>query len=363
MTVDKTLTAVDNAVAGLCPCGAQPRPGSAYCSEDCRPSHVGPDTDAWRDGGPTGMRWRPDLVTAFDDSGLVLDWERAFSAAGLVCRTYRSDDGRLFARLDDGHRWVGMWLADSDTDTVRGADQMWDRLERELSDCRRLDPTPEYGPPVPLAALGVSAEELAAGLEQVGRLVWMPNPPADPDNPTMAELDSGVDLTDSLVDQRERISAAYHRDDRGPRLAAMFVDEGSRLPPYFAEDTPQRSGRASGSGSRSTGLRSSRPAPLPRHARPAGCGGGGCSGIRSGPTASGSSGSSSVQPVGRSALPCPGSGPPSPASGRRLWLPTVDFDQPWPERRRWRSSGHSCGWCAGATASIGRRSMLPVSVA
>ncbi|MFJ1539311.1 hypothetical protein ACIODS_12280 [Micromonospora chalcea] len=40
------LSRIDNSLANLCPCGADPRPGSPYCGPDCE---------------PTPMRWRPDL--------------------------------------------------------------------------------------------------------------------------------------------------------------------------------------------------------------------------------------------------------------------------------------------------------------
>ena len=136
------LTRIDHAAAGLCPCGAQPRQGSAYCSPDCEPTHLGPDTDAYGSGPRTAARWRPDLVTAFDETGLELHWEQEY-ANGLASRTYQHADGRLFARLDDGNRWVGMWLSDDDTSTLERADAMWARLERELGDRRRLDPEPD----------------------------------------------------------------------------------------------------------------------------------------------------------------------------------------------------------------------------
>lgn len=34
---DDILGRIDATVDGLCPCGAEPAPGSAWCSEDCRP--------------------------------------------------------------------------------------------------------------------------------------------------------------------------------------------------------------------------------------------------------------------------------------------------------------------------------------
>lgn len=54
-----SVTAIDRAVAGLCPCGADPEPGSAYCGDDCRPTH--------RTGDAIGcaMRWAPDPLGGF----------------------------------------------------------------------------------------------------------------------------------------------------------------------------------------------------------------------------------------------------------------------------------------------------------
>lgn len=64
------LRDIDRAIDGLCPCGAGPRPGSAYCSDDCVPTHRSADTTSDIDG--TAMRWRPDLVTETEDIGLTL---------------------------------------------------------------------------------------------------------------------------------------------------------------------------------------------------------------------------------------------------------------------------------------------------
>ena len=55
------LDRLDAAIDGLCPCGALPAPGSAYCGDDCRPTHIGPHTSS-----ETAMRWRPDLASAFN---------------------------------------------------------------------------------------------------------------------------------------------------------------------------------------------------------------------------------------------------------------------------------------------------------
>lgn len=54
------LDRIDRAVDGLCPCGADPRPNSAYCSPDCEPTHRGEHTTSDIDG--TAMRWRPALA-------------------------------------------------------------------------------------------------------------------------------------------------------------------------------------------------------------------------------------------------------------------------------------------------------------
>ncbi|MGI5214794.1 hypothetical protein [Plantactinospora sp. CA-290183] len=55
---------IDRALAGLCPCGAPPAEGSAYCSDDCRPARPGLDDERHLRGA---MRWRPAPVAADDD--------------------------------------------------------------------------------------------------------------------------------------------------------------------------------------------------------------------------------------------------------------------------------------------------------
>jgi hypothetical protein len=55
----------------LCPCGAPPRAGSIYCSDDCVPTYHGADTISDVDG--TGMRWRPDL--AADEREPAAPWQ------------------------------------------------------------------------------------------------------------------------------------------------------------------------------------------------------------------------------------------------------------------------------------------------
>lgn len=128
----QTVTAIDRAIAGDCPCGAQPRPGSAYCGPDCEPTHIGVHTDR---SGMTAMRWRPDLVTAADDTGLTRMCGPI--RVGRFTRNIYHRDGtdRVHLRLDDGNRCVG-----ADVEPVGGGEQFavrchraWQRLERELT--------------------------------------------------------------------------------------------------------------------------------------------------------------------------------------------------------------------------------------
>lgn len=125
------LDRVDAAIDGRCPCGAEPREGSAYCSTDCEPTHISTDT------GRSEMRWRPDLLVAFDESGLELLREQT-GRRGFTYRWYRHEDSRRFLRVDDGCRWVGAF---SDLREGLRVD-LWRRLERELTDTRQLDGEP-----------------------------------------------------------------------------------------------------------------------------------------------------------------------------------------------------------------------------
>jgi hypothetical protein len=138
------------------------------------------------------MRWRPDLVTAFDDTGLELVEEIADRLQSRTRRWYRHADGRWFLRLDDFHRFVGAWVPDDATEQQR--DDLWRRLERELGNPRRLDrqPIPSRDPAVPTLAERAAAY---AHLAAAGTVFWTPDPPADPEAPTLAELAGGIDLT------------------------------------------------------------------------------------------------------------------------------------------------------------------------
>ncbi|MEQ4303702.1 hypothetical protein ABNF97_20380 [Plantactinospora sp. B6F1] len=145
------LDRIDRATSGLCPCGAAPADGSAYCSDDCRPSHVGGDTDTRETGHlATPMRWRPDLVTAAADDDLVDLGGQTWYEGPYRARVFEraSQPGSWHLRLDDGHRYVGCDLGDPDetrpgsvpehlVGRIRG---LWRRLERELTDPRRTVP-------------------------------------------------------------------------------------------------------------------------------------------------------------------------------------------------------------------------------
>ncbi|GIM97245.1 hypothetical protein [Paractinoplanes toevensis] len=117
----------------LCPCGAEPRPGSRFCSADCEPTHIGAHTDPAGPGTPlaTPMRWRPDLITAVDDSHrtLLRTFRRGPYQATIF--EYPEVPGRLHLRLDNGYRFVG-----TDTDPVYNLKPVWQRLERELAEDR-----------------------------------------------------------------------------------------------------------------------------------------------------------------------------------------------------------------------------------
>lgn len=145
------LDSIDRAIGGVCPCGADPRPGSAYCSADCEPTWRGEHTTSDTDG--TAMRWRPDLVTDHDDSRLRrIDWSGRNGYTGLHnAAVYERSPGTWHLRLDDGHRYVGLDIDSGmhegellDPTVVGRIYDAWQRLERELSDQRRLETGSAY---------------------------------------------------------------------------------------------------------------------------------------------------------------------------------------------------------------------------
>jgi hypothetical protein len=141
------LAKIDAATAGLCPCGAEPAPGSTYCGDDCQPTHMARDSDDSPAGShdtATPMRWRPDLVTAADDADLIPLGSTTYYTgrfnAQLFDRRGRRDVWHL--RLDDGHRFVGADLEgvgeSIDDDLHRRVGETWATLERELGNTRHL---------------------------------------------------------------------------------------------------------------------------------------------------------------------------------------------------------------------------------
>ena len=146
------LNRIENTLANLCPCGAEPREGSAYCGDDCTPTHRAGDTISDIDGTP--MRWRPDLVTATDDSDLTeVDTPRSGYTGRFNARVFRRESRPwvLHLRLDDGHRFAGLDV-EVGTDPVIGPDVVeaviegWRRIERELGDRRHTMPDGEPPP-------------------------------------------------------------------------------------------------------------------------------------------------------------------------------------------------------------------------
>ena len=148
------LGRIDNVLAGdLCPCGATPAPGSAYCGDDCTPTHIADDTDRSAPGEhgaqSTPMRWRPDLVTAHDDSDLLDLGTTTFYDGRYNARLYQrgippqGHPVTWHLRLDDGHRYVGCDLDGvndiATEDHAARVTDAWRRLERELGDSRHLE--------------------------------------------------------------------------------------------------------------------------------------------------------------------------------------------------------------------------------
>ncbi|MFI1194065.1 hypothetical protein ACH4T9_12520 [Micromonospora sp. NPDC020750] len=145
------LDRIDNALDGCCPCGAQPRTGSPYCSPDCEPTHLAADTDTRTTGHyATPMRWRPDLVTAADDPDLipVNATRTGYTGRHNTSVFERASDPTVWhLRLDNGHRYVGCDLHGMGTpDGIISIEQTarihdtWQRLERELGNTRHLEP-------------------------------------------------------------------------------------------------------------------------------------------------------------------------------------------------------------------------------
>lgn len=164
-----TLTRIDHTLNNLCPCGADPRPGSAYCSEDCTPTHRTRDTTADYDG--TAMRWCPDLVTATDNTGLTpITHFRHGSGHRTFNATVFEHDGtdRLHLRLDDGHRFVGCDTDGHQVAAEEGLTPLWGRLERELTDPHRVVPDDPWADTHPARPTPAEQQQIAAWLRENG---------------------------------------------------------------------------------------------------------------------------------------------------------------------------------------------------
>ncbi len=133
--IDQVLADIDELVS-LCPCGAEPRTGSAYCSADCEPTHHGIHTTADHDG--TAMRWRPDLLITHDDTGLELICADIPQGPFTGTMYRRTSTDAIHLRLDDRHRWVGCDVPEGDSPAP--ILRAWARLAQELTDLRQAEP-------------------------------------------------------------------------------------------------------------------------------------------------------------------------------------------------------------------------------
>lgn len=245
-TAGETLAAVDATMEGRCAgprCGiplTADSPSGWWCSPECQAAYHRQGTD--RPGevrGSTGVaadpaRWRPDLVDTFDDTDLRLVRERAKD--GFTYRWYFHTDGRRFLRIDDGNRWVGAYAEAVDGPQV----ELWRRLERELTDPRRLDPdAPEAMDPEVWRqfseSLGRSMEQAAAGFVE-----WA-HQAAQTLAPLVAELErSGVLDEDGPTDPQGWYWCATCQQTGEPELdrdydTSLFSFRVARVrPPRYA---------------------------------------------------------------------------------------------------------------------------------
>lgn len=138
---------LDRAIAGLCPCGAEPAEQYApYCGYDCVPNVAGEDTDPAPPGASlaTPMRWLPGLVSDVDDTGLQARSPRRPRGPFWAETFDRQGQDRVHLRLDDGYRHVGVDVPLEDPDTFgERCERAWNRLEAELTDQRRAEPVSE----------------------------------------------------------------------------------------------------------------------------------------------------------------------------------------------------------------------------
>lgn len=144
------LAAIDAATEERCCCGCgTPLPAdsaSAYfASPDCQrawnerqatnPAAVRGSTSVDRDQA----RWRPELLTDEPDDLRLLDAAPGSYTGSLFATVFERTDGGLWhLRLHDGNRFVGVDFNPDPADPQERLAEAWLRLERELTDPRRL---------------------------------------------------------------------------------------------------------------------------------------------------------------------------------------------------------------------------------
>lgn len=168
---------IDRAIARLCPCGAEPSPDhDPYCSDDCRPTHRAAHTDQAQPGAylATPMRWRPDLVSAIDDSGMTELTEREL-VGDIFRQAWLREDGRtVHLRVDDGYRFAGTditydsWVAGG----IRLA-RRWRALRRELGNAGSLEPALPDGDLPITGRLGCISPMAGFSTDRLAELVQM----------------------------------------------------------------------------------------------------------------------------------------------------------------------------------------------
>ncbi|MCG5464209.1 hypothetical protein MED01_002374 [Micromonospora sp. MED01] len=231
------LDRIDNTIAGLCPCGADPRDGSPYCSADCEPTHISDDT------GYSAMRWRPDLVTAHDDTDLIaFDVVRAAPTVAIRegrhnAHIYQrvSEPTTWHLRLDDGHRYAGCDLAGMGAvDGIISLEQTarihdaWQRLGRELNDRRRTEPAtggmvgaaypgPLTEPHDAIAQLRVDRERVLAWLQANGL-----DPDQMPEQGTIAVHGNRITVQYVVRDESGAIMIDGHGAITAPRTVPLL---------------------------------------------------------------------------------------------------------------------------------------------
>lgn len=242
----ETLAELDAAVEGRCAgpgCSAPltERSKSAYfcgpvCQEEWTRRQAGrpsPGSAPVRGSGQVAagpMRWRPDLMTAFDDTGLTLLDRHHRDDTGLdYCVFTDPDSDRAFLRVDDGHRFVGIEVPWAELEES-GPAEPFRRLERELGDRRRLDPEPAPDPWSTLGEgvvppTGLSAEQMHATIRE-----WLRANFIDPD---LVPQDAQIEVREGRIhcEVVRRVGAGdLVRDGHGVARTRISVRHRCRPP-------------------------------------------------------------------------------------------------------------------------------------